>query len=69
VSNTFTIIIMASFFVSFIAIDLWLALDKKDGNTYSENLRKWGKVWPPLRLIGCFAMGVLAGHWWWSSAI
>ena len=66
-SNTATAIIMAVFVLSFIGVDIYLAVDKVSGNTYSERLRAWAKVWPPLRLIGCFAMGVLAGHWWWSS--
>jgi hypothetical protein len=67
-SNTYTIIIMAAFFVSFIGIDVWLALDKRDGNTYSENLRKWGEAWPPLRLLMAFGFGLLCGHWYWPGA-
>jgi hypothetical protein len=64
-SNLATTITMAAFVVTFIGIDIYLALDKRDGNTYSERLRAWAKVWPPLRLLISFWMGMLCGHWWW----
>jgi succinate dehydrogenase hydrophobic anchor subunit len=67
-SPTVTAIIMAVFVVSFIGVDIYLAVDKVSGNTYSERMRAWAKVWPPLRLIVAFGMGMLCGHWWWSSA-
>jgi len=67
-SPTVTTIIMAVFVVSFIGVDIYLAVDKVSGNTYSERMRAWAKVWPPLRLIVAFGMGMLCGHWWWSSA-
>lgn len=66
-SNVITAIIMAVFVVSFIGIDVWLARDKRDGNTYSERLRAWGKAWPPLRILTAFGMGLLCGHWWWGA--
>lgn len=66
-SNTATTIIMAVFVVSFIGVDVYLALDKRDGNTYSERMRAWAKAWPPLRLMISFGFGLLAGHWWWSA--
>lgn len=65
-SNEGTVAIMAAFFVSVIGVDVWLAMDGKKGNTYSERLREWGKKWPPIKMIILFAMGLLAGHWWWS---
>lgn len=64
-SNTAVAILMASIFLIVIAVDIWLALDDRKGNTYSERLRSWGKAWPPLRLLIAFGMGLLAGHWWW----
>lgn len=67
-SNTATAIIMTVFVIAFIGVDIWLALDKRDGNTYSERLRSWAKVWPPLRLLIAFGMGMLCGHWWWSAS-
>jgi len=67
-SNAGTVVVMAILFLLVIGIDVWLALDKKVGNTYSERIRAWGKIWPPFRLILSFGMGVLAGHWFWGSA-
>ena len=64
-SNIATAIVMVVFAVAFIGVDVYLALDKRDGNTYSERLRAWAKVWPPLRLVIAFSMGMLCGHWWW----
>ena len=58
---------MTVFMVAFIGVDIYLAVDKVAGNTYSENLRRWGKLWPPLRLMVAFGMGMLCGHWWWSA--
>lgn len=66
--NIITAIIMGVFVVSFIGIDIYLAVDKVSGNTYSERLRVWARAWPPLRLMVAFGMGLLCGHWWWSSA-
>jgi succinate dehydrogenase hydrophobic anchor subunit len=65
-SNTVTAIIMAVFVVAFIGVDVYLAFDKRKGNTYSERLRAWAKVWPPLRLLISFGMGLLCGHWYWT---
>lgn len=66
-NNTVTAIIMATFVLSFIGVDIYLAVDKVSGNTYSERLRVWARVWPPLRLMIAFGMGLLCGHWWWST--
>ena len=49
----------------FLLIDVWLALDKDKGNTYSEILRDTGNRHPWFRVLFIFAWGVLAGHWWW----
>lgn len=66
VSNLATTILMIVFVVSFIAVDIYLALDKRKGNTYSERLRSWAHAWPPIRLMVAFGMGLLCGHWWWT---
>lgn len=65
-NNITVAIIMAGLFVGIIGLDIVLALDKHDGNTYSERMRAWAKIWPPLRLIIMFGMGLVAGHWWWT---
>lgn len=65
-SNAVTLIIMASAFAVLVGFDIWFAVDRRKGNTYSENFRKWGRIWPPVKLIGCFTLGLLAGHFWWS---
>jgi hypothetical protein len=65
-SNTVTLMIMVSAFVMLVGFDIWFATDAKKGNTYSENIRKWGRLWPPFKLIFCFALGLLAGHFFWS---
>lgn len=66
-TSTATAIVMAVFVVAFIGVDVYLAVDKVAGNTYSERMRVWARVWPPLRLMVAFGMGLLCGHWWWSS--
>lgn len=59
------VIIMTVLPLLFIGIDVYLAVDKKKGNTYSEILRAAGKKWVPLIMMMCFGFGLLAGHWWW----
>lgn len=59
------VIILITFPVVFIAIDIYLAVDKIGGNTYSEILRKTGRKWMPLIMIISFGFGLLCGHWWW----
>lgn len=66
---------MLVFALSFIAIDVYLALDRNDdgtlrnGNTYSEILRDWFKSkrvaggFPWLYCLFSLALGVLMGHW------
>jgi hypothetical protein len=46
-----------------IAVDVWLAVDGRPGNTYSEILRRWGDRWPVLVGALAFGMGLLLGHW------
>jgi len=53
-------------FVVLVGFDIWFAVDGKKGNTYSENIRKWGRAWPPFKLVFCFTLGLLAGHFFWS---
>lgn len=65
-SNTAAALLMAALFVVVIGIDIWLALDRRVGNTYSERLRAWGRAWPPVRLLVVFSVGLLCGHWFWS---
>ena len=65
-SNTVTLIIMAGAFALLVGLDIWFAVDGRKGNTYSENIRKWGRAWPPFKLIFCFTLGLLAGHFFWS---
>jgi hypothetical protein len=60
---------MAAFALSFIGVDVYLAVDKRDGNTYSERMRAWARAWPPLRLLIAFGFGLLCGHWWWSPVL
>lgn len=51
--------------VAFVGIDVYLAMDNLQGNTYSEILRAFDKRNPWFSLVFCFALGVLVGHWWW----
>ncbi len=60
-----TAILMGVAFTAIVALDVYLALDRRDENTYSERLRALGKVWPPARLLLTFGMGLLAGHLYW----
>lgn len=65
VSPLATAILMGAAFLSIVGLDVYLALDGRDENTYSERLRALGRVWPPARLLITFGMGLLAGHLWW----
>lgn len=49
----------------YIVIDIFLAINKREGDTYSEILRKAGQKFQPLVMMICFGFGLLAGHWWW----
>jgi hypothetical protein len=63
VNNTAVTILMACAFVLLVGVDVYLAVDGKDGNTYSERIRAWGKGWPPFRLLLAASMGGLLVHW------
>jgi len=60
--SIFLIVVVAAF----IGIDVYLAVDSRGGNTYSEIITAFSKrhVWFPL--VMCFGFGLLAGHWWWT---
>jgi len=60
-----TAILITVLFLAIVGLDIYLALDKRDGNTYSEVTKKFGKVWPPFRLLLSFFFGLLAGHFFW----
>lgn len=60
---TIIIIFLAASIVGF---DVYLAVDNRDGNTYSEIIRAAGRKWIALIILISFAMGLLAGHWWWA---
>ena len=53
-------------FSGVIGIDIALAVNKRQGDTYSEVIRTAARKWWPLALMICFGMGLLAGHWFWS---
>jgi hypothetical protein len=57
--------ILIGFPVVYILIDVGLALNKRQGDTYSEIIREASKKFMPLIIFICFGMGLLAGHWWW----
>lgn len=61
----YTVLIMTVLPAIFILIDVVLWLNKRDGDTYSEVLRKAGHKWLPVVMFICFGFGLLAGHWWW----
>ena len=49
--------------VILIAFDIILAVDRREGNTYSEVIREWFWRFEPLYYAVAFGMGVLMGHW------
>lgn len=49
--------------------DIFLALDKKQGNTISAVLRAAGKKWIALIMFVAYGWGLLNGHWWWSVTV
>lgn len=62
-------IILMGLPVLFIAIDVALAVDKREGNTYSEIIRSAGRRWLPLAIVFGFCFGLLCGHLFWSPVI
>ena len=49
----------------YILIDVYLALNKRDGDTYSEIISEAARKFLPLGLFISFGFGLLAGHWFW----
>ncbi len=64
-SITLVEIIMIALFVVIIGWDIYLAIDARRGNTISERLRSYDRKFAPVKMIVCFAFGLVAGHWWW----
>lgn len=50
-----------------VLIDLVLALNRTEGDTYSEVIRAWARKRIAVVILLSFAMGLLAGHWFWAS--
>lgn len=50
-----------------IGIDIFLALNGVKGDTYSEVIRAWARRRLWLVMLVCFAMGTLAGHFFWTE--
>lgn len=64
-SNTYVWLILLALLATTAAIDVWLGLDDKPGNTFSANIRRLGRAWPFTRLVWCFALGAITGHLYW----
>lgn len=60
------ILIMIGMPLVYICIDMFLALNKRKGDTFSEIIRAATKKFTPLMLMISFGFGLLCGHWWWS---
>ena len=46
-----------------VGVDVWLAVSGR--KTYSQVIRNAAREYPIVALTVCFALGVLAGHWFW----
>ena len=64
-SNMTTTVIMIALTVLIIGWDVWLAVDRKDGNTISERMRAADRGFRGFKYIIIFGFGLLTGHWWW----
>lgn len=64
-SETAVVIFMVVAVTLFIAVDVYLVVDRAKGNTYSEIIRNTGNRHPWFRVLFLFGWGVLAGHWFW----
>lgn len=62
---TWVIIALVGLPVAYVVIDIFLALNRRKGDTYSEVLRKAGRKFMPLVIAISFLFGLLCGHWWW----
>ena len=49
----------------YILIDIGLAINSREGDTFSEIIRAAGKKFAPLAFIISFGFGLLTGHWFW----
>lgn len=61
----FSLIFMGFVVLVIAGIDVWLAVNDVEGDTFSESIRKLQKIWPPLKYIIIFGMGLLTGHLFW----
>jgi len=64
-SNHGVTVLMCVLFVGIVLFDVYLLVDGKKGNTYSERMRHFGNIWKPFRLIVSFGFCLLLGHWYW----
>lgn len=49
-----------------VLVDLVLALNRTEGDTYSEVIRAWARKRIAVVIGISFIMGLLTGHWFWS---
>lgn len=49
--------------LALIGFDVYLAMDDIEGNTYSENMRKWGVHWRMIPYFIALCFGALLTHW------
>ena len=49
----------------YILIDIGLAINSREGDTFSEIIRAAGKKFMPLAILISFGFGLLTGHWFW----
>ena len=64
-SMELVIAIMLGMPAVYILVDILLALNKREGDTYSEIIRASSKKFMPLSLLIVFGFGLLTGHWFW----
>lgn len=64
-SMTLVLVAMLGLPLVYIIIDIFLAINKREGDTYSEIIRVAGKKFMPLALLISFGFGLLTGHWFW----
>jgi hypothetical protein len=64
-TNLAVSITMAVITLAIIAWDVYLALDGRRGNTISARVRDLDRRFGGVKILVSFAMGLLAGHFWW----
>ncbi len=62
-SRTATIAVTFTALAFLIAVDIVWAVDKREGNTFSEVWRGWFTARAWIYYLVSFALGVLMGHW------